>query len=198
MANTTTQESPITITAASDLEANRRVKIGSGNTWSYAGAGEDHDAITLRFIASGLAGPALLRTHAGTVKLTAAGAIAIGALCYPAANGKVSATQAGQAVARNRGTATTADGDATEAIQLPRDGGIFKTQVTCAANQTDVDTGFGANPALVVAVVRTSAGVERVNSGNTITYPSAGTVRVANASMVNTDILTLIAYRTVG
>jgi len=195
VANTTTQESPITITAASNLEADRRVKISSSNTWSYSGVGEDHDAVTLRYIASGATGPANLRMHAGTVKMTAAGIIAANALAYPAANGKISATQAGQAICRLRGTATTADGDAVETLPLGRDGGIFKSQVTCTAASTDVVTGFGVDPAAVIVTVRTSAGVERVNSGNTVTYPAAGTVRVANAAMLITDILTVLAFR---
>jgi len=188
-----TTESPINIVAGSALEPYRRVKFG-GTTWTYAGAGEDHDAVTCDRIASGDVGAAWPRSHNGTVKIEVAGAITAGSKVYPAASGKIASTQAGSAIGRVFMDAAATNGDVIEVLPLPRDANMFVYQVTCSNSQTDVVTGFAANPVATMVVVRTSAGVERVNSGNTVTNPVAGTVRVANAAMVNTDILTVIAW----
>ena len=107
-----------TFTAGEALANKRRVKIKSGTTTSpieveYADAGEQHIGITEYAVASGELVAIKLRTSEGTQEVTAAGAFAIGATLYGAADGKVDDASSGTAVSIAI-EAATADGDIVE------------------------------------------------------------------------------------
>lgn len=91
--------------AGTDLAVARRVKIVSGTTTTppqveYAGAGEQHIGVTQQSCAAGAYIPVRLRTVAGTEEVEAAGAFAVGAVLYGAADGKIDDTAAGSAIAQ--------------------------------------------------------------------------------------------------
>lgn len=111
-----------TFTAGAALEAKRRVKIKSGTTTTppeveYAGAGEQHIGITEYAVASAELVAVKLRTAPGTHEMTAAGAFALGATLYGAANGKVDDASSGTAIGKAL-EAATADGDIVEGIDF--------------------------------------------------------------------------------
>ncbi len=81
-----------TFTATEALATGRRVKLssGSGTAVEYADAADDYIGVTIKEAAIDEAVPvALKRNYAGTVEITAAGAITAGATIYGAADGKV-------------------------------------------------------------------------------------------------------------
>lgn len=54
------------------------------------------------------------------------------------------------------------------------------------ANQMDVDTGFGVDPVWHSVVLRNAAGLDRPA---TVTLPSAGVIRIAEANLAATDVV---------
>ncbi len=106
-----------TFTSGEALAAFRRVKLdGSGNV-VYADSGEDWLGVTEEAVAISTSVSVRLRTAAGTMKVTAAGAFSINALLYGADDGKVDDAVAGSPVMRAF-EAATADGDILEAIKV--------------------------------------------------------------------------------
>ena len=116
-------ENILTMTAGEALLVKRRVKIKSGTVTSppeviYADAGEQHIGVTV--IAEATSGDlCTIRpiNMPGTYEATASEALAIGAMLYGAANGKVADTSSGSSIGVAL-TAATADGDVIEMMQF--------------------------------------------------------------------------------
>jgi hypothetical protein len=107
--------SPMTMTSGAALEAYRRVKLSAELTVIYAGAGEEFIGVTLEKVASGAPVAIALREGARTFKMVAAGPVALNAVIYGAADGKIDDAVNGTA----QGTAleaATADGDVIECL----------------------------------------------------------------------------------
>lgn len=113
MQNTQTRGEFATLVAAEAIDQHRLVKINSSGQAAICGVHEDWHGVNERPVASGDAATIRLRRGAGTVTMTAAGAIARGDRVYTAASGKindvVSRAQVGVAL-----EAATADGDRIE------------------------------------------------------------------------------------
>jgi hypothetical protein len=106
----------MTFTAGAALEAFRRVKLSASFTVIYAGAGEEFIGITLEKVASGDQVAVELRTSVQSYKMVAAGPVALNAVIYGAADGKIDDAVNGtaQGIALE---AATADGDIIECLQ---------------------------------------------------------------------------------
>lgn len=107
-----------TFKAGEALAAKRRVKIESGTVTTppeviYADAGEQHIGVTEYAVADGELVSIRLRTSGGTQEATAAGAFAVGADLYGAADGKIDDASSGTAIGIAL-QAATADGDQVE------------------------------------------------------------------------------------
>lgn len=130
--------------------------------------------------------------------LKAAGAITRGATCYAAAAGEVDGT--GNVPVGTWLSATAADGDVGLVYVWNRD--LAPITLNAAASSGDESNGYvdfvtGLGSFLDVSkclvIVRSAAGLER--AAPTVTEPTAGTLRVAHASLVETDVVTaVIAY----
>ena len=112
-----------TFTAGEALAARRRVKIKAGTTTTppevvYSDAGEAYIGVTEYGVASGEKIAVRLRNYPGTFTVEVAGAVALRAALYGAADGKLDDTEAGsvQAIALE---AATADGDHIEVLPFP-------------------------------------------------------------------------------
>ena len=108
-------------TAGEILANKRRVKIKNGTTTvppevEYADAGEQHIGITEYAVASGDLVAIKLRTSEGTQEVTAAGAFAVDATLYGAADGKVDDAASGTAICKAI-EAALADGDIVEVVE---------------------------------------------------------------------------------
>jgi hypothetical protein len=104
-------------TAAGTIAQYARVLLGSGGTITTAGLTDKEIGTALEPAASGDTITVRLRTAAGTHKMIAIEALAIGATVYTEASGKVQDTA--QATAFQVGTAleaATADGDIIEVL----------------------------------------------------------------------------------
>lgn len=108
-----------TATAVAIAEA-VRVKLDSSGTISAAGVGEDWIGVTTMPIAASGSGTVQLRSAPGTVEVTAAGAITLGAKLYAAASGKVDDAVNGDFTGYVAAQAAAADGDIIEAIPIGR------------------------------------------------------------------------------
>ena len=127
-----------TFTAGEALENKRRVKIKNGTTTTppeveYADAGEQHIGVTEYAVASGDLVAIKLRNADGTHEITAAGAFAVDATLYGAADGKVDDAASGSAIGKAV-EAATADGDIVETVE-------FAVLSTTAANVSIADAG---------------------------------------------------------
>jgi len=127
-----------TFTGGEALENKRRVKIKNGTTTTppeveYADAGEQHIGVTEYAIASGDLVAIKLRNADGTHEITAAGAFAVDATLYGAADGKVDDAASGSAIGKAV-EAATADGDIVETVE-------FAVLSTTAANVSIADAG---------------------------------------------------------
>lgn len=186
----------LALEAASALEAYRLVQLDANGKAEYCGLTSTRCiGITLNTVAAGANVPIKRLNAPGTVKFTAADAIAINAPLYFAASGKVTDNIAagGLQVAVSMETAS-ADGSVFEGYSegvLPFKGATYTTDATDNTNNyAEITTGFGANPSQFDYLLLTSAGVNREAAGaSTITYPSAGVVRVANANMAASDTI---------
>ena len=102
------------------LEKRRRVKW-SGTALSYCSATEDHIGHTVDPVLTGDTRVTVELAGSGKKRMTAAGAFAVGAKVYGAANGKVddavTTKLVGQAL-----EAATADGEQVEVIELAETG----------------------------------------------------------------------------
>lgn len=128
----------VTFTAGELLANKRRVKIKNGTTTSppeveYADAGEQHIGITEYAVASGALVAIKLRSTDGTHEVTAAGAFAVDATLYGAADGKVDDAASGSAIGKAV-EAALADGDIVETVE-------FAVLSTTAANVSIADAG---------------------------------------------------------
>jgi len=110
-------DSPKSFTAGEALADFRRVKFNSSSAVVYADAGEIGIGATLQDVANAAHAAIQLDNAGGTMKVTAAGAIAAGARCFPAADGKVSAVPSGASVGIAM-EASTADGDIIEMMPV--------------------------------------------------------------------------------
>lgn len=200
----------ISITSGAALEPHRRVKLNSSNKAVYAGAGEDWIGVTQDRVAAADE-PVLvkLKNGAGTFLMTASAAITAGARVYGTANGKIDDVADGACVGIARAAAS---GDNSEIEVMPEvvnGDNIFALQRTvtsgeAAANsnngRADIDTGFGAAPALVIVMV-TDASTKIQNSGYVIdtATPGAGVVRIdgiaAGLQLDQDDVINIIALR---
>ena len=106
-----------TFEAGAALLKYRRVKLSSG-LLAYAGDEFGLGTLTEEAFASGQYVSVALKNKPGTRLMVAAGAIAVGALVYAAANGKVDDTASTilEGVAL---TASSADGDVIEVLTVP-------------------------------------------------------------------------------
>ena len=133
------QQNPISVPATAALGKYLRVKYDSTNGLAAAGA-NDRELGTLarEHIVSGLgahlAAPVVTLNTEGTVKMIAAGAIAIDALVYGAASGKVNDVANNNLVGRAR-SAAAADGDEIEVLRFA-DGNQLDAVVVMAADAT--------------------------------------------------------------
>lgn len=100
----------LSFTAGADLEPYRLVTLRNTGLVTYTGAGEEPDGVTTQKVLSGGTVACWPINYAGELQLTASKAIAVGAVVYPAANGKISdAAGGGVAIGKAR-TAATGDG----------------------------------------------------------------------------------------
>ena len=179
--------------------AKRRLAIDSSGKVGYAGAGADYIGISSNDGMAGASGDEIniwLRNSPGTYECSASGAISLGALVYGDANGQITATPTGKPL----GIALAAASGAGAEIEC----WFFAGAIIAPAVGTQASSGTStvitttlSTISVVIVVIRTSAGVERANSGNTVTTSNvagASTITVANASGVNTDIISYIAY----
>lgn len=122
-----------TATAVAIAEA-VRVKLDSSGTISAAGVGEDWIGVTTMPIAASGSGTVQLRSAPGTVEVTAAGAITLGAKLYTAASGKVDDAVNGDFTGYVAGQAASADGDIIEAIPVARFPGESPVETVITTN----------------------------------------------------------------
>lgn len=115
----TTGYKAFTATAVAIAEA-VRVKLDSSGTISAAGVGEDWIGVTVAPIAASGSGTVRLRSAPGTVEVTAAGAVTLGAKLYTAASGKVDDAVNGDFTGLEALQAASADGDIIEAVPVYR------------------------------------------------------------------------------
>lgn len=138
-----------TFTAGEDLAAHRRVKIETGTTADppevvYADAGEQHIGVTTAGADDGKLVDVKPRNESGTIEIEAADSFAIGADLYGAADGKISDTSSGSAIA-SAVEAATAAGDVVEVMQ-------FAVLSTTAATVSYADAGGQTTAATMEAV----------------------------------------------
>jgi hypothetical protein len=107
----------MTLTSGEALVAKRRIKF-SASTAVYADAGESANGVTEYGVAITTPVEVRLINGPGTFEMTAAGAIAAGAIIFGAADGKVSLAPSGQPIGIAI-EAATADGDIIECILGP-------------------------------------------------------------------------------
>jgi hypothetical protein len=103
-----------TLTSGEALATRRRIKF-SASTAVYADAGESANGVTEFAVADATPVACRLVNGPGTFEMTAAGAIAAGAIIFGAADGKVSLAPSGQPIGIAI-EAATADGDQIECI----------------------------------------------------------------------------------
>lgn len=118
-------EGILPFTANGALVEKRRVKITSGTTTTppqveYASATDKHVGVTEYTVATGEIVAVKLNNVSGSFEMTAVDAISKGAICYAAASGKISASNAapGTEMIGVMNEASTADGDIVEVIPL--------------------------------------------------------------------------------
>lgn len=139
-----------TFTANGAIGAKIRVKLTAASATDpaqveVAGAGEQHIGITQFAVADGEIVAVKLRNHNGTQEATASEALAVGAVLYGAAAGKVADTSSGTAIGIAK-EAATADGDIIEIIE-------FTVISTAAANVSIADAGgFTAQTTVEAAI----------------------------------------------
>lgn len=122
-----------TATAVAIAEA-VRVKLDSSGTISAAGVGEDWIGVTTMPIAASGSGTVQLRSAPGTVEVTAAGAITLGAKLYAAASGKVDDAVNGDFTGLEALQAAAADGDIIEAVPVYRFPGESPVETVTTTN----------------------------------------------------------------
>ena len=112
-------------TANGALAEKRRVKITSGTSTTppqveYAGATDKHIGVTEFAVATTEIVTVKLNNVGGSFEMTALDAIAKGAICYAAADGKISASNAapGTEMIGVMNEASTANNDIVEVIPL--------------------------------------------------------------------------------
>ena len=91
------QGSPITILAGEALEPYRRI-LFNGTSWVYADANEQHQAVTIHYVASGALGEARTANDPGIMGIESATTLTAGNTAYAADDGKVTSTSTGLVV----------------------------------------------------------------------------------------------------
>lgn len=175
-----------------------RVKLqtGTGDTVMLAVAGEEFIGVTATAAAVGDMVNVTMRSGSRTYKMTAAGVIAVGAIFYGAAGGKIQATASGLA----QGTvleAAAADGEIIECV-LNNGAGV---NISGAATNIEPEAGNGSLP-----MVFSKTGITDATASPTIvTAPYkfrvinwwiiSRDVNVANVKLINvaTDMSAVIA-----
>lgn len=191
----------VTLTAAEALADRRRVKLDSSGNVVYADAADLGIGVTQRPAANAESVAVLADQIHAAVKVTAAGVIAKGAKVYAAADGKVSATAAGVFLGYAL-EAATADLHQIAVLFSP---GADPTEIKirhvvtageATADTLTVDSGLGVAITWAQVQIFTSAGVQRVGSGNTVTFGtggSAGQITVASTAMAADDVVMIHA-----
>lgn len=106
-----------TFTSGSTLGRYLRVKLSSGNVVVAVAADKELGVTSRPVLTSGDPVDVLLCNAQGTTPMVANNAIAIGAIVYTAAAGKVSATSTSALAVGVALTASTADGDIIEVLR---------------------------------------------------------------------------------
>jgi hypothetical protein len=172
MGNTYVDGAP-TFEAGEALEKYRRVKLTAARTVSYADAGEDSIGVTLSKVASGEQVAIRPFNAEGTILVIAAGAFAVNADLYGAADGKVDDAVSGnkQLIALE---AASADGDAVEAIATaPSDLLALQSLISDPAASAamtfaagSIDTGTDMTAAEAAAIVTDLAALKTAIDAN--------------------------------
>ena len=141
-----------TFTAGEALNAFCRVKLSAAETVVYADAGDDYIGVTQDSVADEGQVLVRLKSMAGTMKVTAAGAFSAGDYLYGAADGEVDDVETGSAqfVALE---AASADGDIVEALP---------TEVSLGAEERVTGGAGGVSAADLVYVSAQSGGEQTV------------------------------------
>lgn len=186
----------------------RRVKYSTGGrTYVYSDAGEGFVGVTREAVSSGDPFAARLWANWGTFKMTAAGAVTIGAVVYGAADGKVDDTAAGQAIGRALDTAL-ADGDIIEVqpIQAEQVGFteildvndaelIIFTATGSAVNELAIANAATGNNPSITASGETNVGIDITAKGTGDLNLTAGTGDVViKCGTVAADKISLQVY----
>ncbi len=186
-----------TAVAGAAIPPNTLVRFTAANTVGLNPAGGEADGVFEGVSLSGVSGATAAadsrvavtsRNAPGRFKLTAAGAIPVNTLVYPAANGQVSATRAGKAVGIARQSASGA-GSVIDVDLFARAGGprvLFDGAATGAAsNAVTIDIGVDVPRPRLRVTVRSNAGLSR--EPITVTKPGATTVTLASSTLAATD-----------
>ncbi|WP_295451915.1 hypothetical protein [uncultured Thiodictyon sp.] len=155
--------------AGEALAVSRRVRIADASstmppTVVYADAGEQHIGVTTQAAASGSFTNARLRTVSGTVEIEAADSFASGAVLYGAADGKVSDSANGSALAQ----AIEAAGSGGAIVEVVE----FGVLSTTAATVSLADAG-GHTAAATVEAALAELYVDRQTAQATLPIPLA-------------------------
>lgn len=154
---------PITLTAGEALAINRLVKLDSSGNAVYADAADNAIGVTTRPAASAELVPVMLLSNVGAFKVCAAGAIAVGAAIYAAADGKVNDVDGGVLIGHAL-QAATGDGHVitvsyTNAQVARISFTITSTEAALNSNNGQYShvTGWGAAPSAVSVMVLTTS-----------------------------------------
>lgn len=183
-----------TLTAGESIPQFSRVRIDATGEARLAGAVDGWVGVAVQTAAVGERVAVLSRNQAGSVGFIAAGAVTIGAPLYPAASGRVTATapEFGPPIGVALGAASGA-GAFIEATMVSPFGPLLLGRTATGAGPIDFDTRLGVNPSYVQCVIRNASGNQRL--ATTLSYPSAGVVRVADAGLATGDQVALTVWR---
>lgn len=207
----TTQGPMITLQCAVDLAPFTRVVINSSGKAAIAGAAENHDGVVWE--RGGNAGDYVevrLRKASGTTTFlgNADNSINVGDLLYTAANGRVSATKRGGAIAKALGTGSGVDGEQIQAIEIDGDAELYTIEHVVnssedTANAFIFDTGFGAVPlgivhaqVLAAQTDPTARAVRVPTSVAFLTGGNLGKISVADSALAVNEIISVSVRRT--
>lgn len=193
----------VSVTAAEAISQFARVVFNASGQAALAGGTNNWDGVAMTSAATGELIAVQIRGAPGTTPMIASAAITRGNPVYPSASGKVGASpingtgpSCGKAL-----EAASGDNAVIEVAQIDSVGpGFAVTTYTASAaddtaNQADVDTGLGVNPAFVLAFIRATGGIVRTPAG-AVSFPgSVGVVRVADANLAVNEQIVVISIR---
>lgn len=190
------------LTAGEALSKNRLVRLNTSMEWVYCDAGETPGGLTVDNYASGDVATVRSITNPGTFEINLAGTATLEATLYTAADGRVSTTVTQQVIGRcNVAVASNSGNDAIPEVFVmpPRTEVKIRHVVTAGEATADtltVNSGLGVAITWAQVQIFTSAGVQRVGSGNTVTFGSggsAGQITVASTAMAADDVVMIHA-----